>query len=127
MSEFTSGPWTKTGGSWEYSKVYGPDGSEIAMVCIHSDVTEDNQVVLERIKAANSPLIVAAPAQALALDLMVCGLARIERSMGTPNLSEFCFDGIRYVLDDPNDWNITLNVIGWDRARAAIDKAKGSR
>lgn len=70
---------------------------------------------------SNARLIAAAPAMAIALQMISEGLARIERS-GT--LREFCFDGIRYVMN--GDWNALIDVIGWDRARAAIDKAGGA-
>jgi hypothetical protein len=58
-------------------------------------------------------LITAAPAMELALKLIEIGAARIERS---GSLSEFCFDGIRYVMN--GDWNALIGVIGWDRAQA---------
>lgn len=70
---------------------------------------------------ANARLIAAAPAMDLALSMIACGIARIERC---GRLEEFCFDGIRYCIND--DWNALFDVIGWDKARAALAKATGA-
>lgn len=67
---------------------------------------------------ANARLIAAAPAMDLALSMISCGVARIERC---GRLEEFCFDGLRYCLN--GDWNALFDVIGWEKARAAIAKA----
>jgi hypothetical protein len=73
-------------------------------------------------REANAHLSAAAPAMALALDLITYGLARIERSTTCPSLIEFCINGLRYSLD--GDWNRLLDVIGWDKARDLIAKAE---
>lgn len=70
---------------------------------------------------ANAHLFAAAPAMELALALICVGAARIEQC-GT--LVEFCFDGLRYSHN--GDWTALLNCIGWDKARAATAKAKGT-
>lgn len=62
---------------------------------------------------ANARLIAAAPAQEVILQLLRRGLARFE-----PATDEFCFDGLRYSARD--DWSGLLDVIGWDKTRAAL-------
>lgn len=69
---------------------------------------------------ANARLIAAAPAMDMALEMIACGAARIER---IGSLTEFCFDGIRYSHN--GDWGAMMNVIGWGKARAAIAAATG--
>ena len=68
-------------------------------------------------------LIAAAPAYKLALDMLMAGVARIERSP-TCSFVEFCFDGLRYPVNG-DDYGRVLDVIGWDKARAALVNAKG--
>lgn len=70
---------------------------------------------------ANAHLICTAPAMDIILSLLTLKLARIEKS---GRLSEFCFEGLRYILN--GDWNQLVNVIGWDKAREAIAKAEGT-
>lgn len=67
-------------------------------------------------------LIADAPATSLCLDLVSAGLARIERSE-TWSITEFCFNGIRY--DVSGGWSSVVDLIGWDRARAALAMARG--
>ena len=113
MSAHTPGPWEcgryhhvvlpvidlppSEGGGWAIAHVYG-----------------DN----ER-RADNARLIAAAPAMSLALEMITAGVARIEFEC-SGQFVEFCFDGIRYSHN--GDWNAMLDVIGWDRARAAVTK-----
>lgn len=72
---------------------------------------------------ADARLIASAPAQSLILDMLALGIARLERN---GPLVEFCFNGMRYVASDC-DWREIIDVIGWDRARAAIAKATGQK
>ena len=72
---------------------------------------------------ANARLIAAAPAMALALQMLELGVARIERS-ASGQLVEFCFNGIRYCHN--GDWSALLGVIGWDKARAAVAERIGA-
>jgi hypothetical protein len=69
---------------------------------------------------ANARLVAESPAMTIALEMIACGAARYERE-GT--LREFCFDGLRYSVRD--NWNALFDLIGWDKALAAIAKAKG--
>jgi hypothetical protein len=70
---------------------------------------------------ATVELVVNAPAMALALEMVACGVARLER---TGTLTEFCFDGLRYSVH--GQWSALMDMIGWDFAHAAIEKAKGT-
>lgn len=78
--------------------------------------TKTSEAELEAI----ATLISSAPAMDLALKLLSLGCARIERS---GSLVEFCFGGFRYCMN--GDWTALMDVIGWERARAAIAKATG--
>lgn len=121
-----------TPGPWEVCD--DPDGVYIYLggrpteniVCDIIGRVYDEEARVSVIKSedlANARLIAAAPAQSLILDMLALSIARLERS---GPLVEFCFDGLRYVATD-RDWREIIHVIGWDRARAAIDKAEGKQ
>lgn len=59
--KWTEGPYKAVHSSWETSLVCGPDGTCLARVDIHPDVTEDTQDELEPIKDATATLFAAAP------------------------------------------------------------------
>lgn len=101
----------------DYFRIQGANGFEIA----HFSRKVYEGWALEQ-QHANAQLLTAAPAMEMALSLISWRLARIERSTTCPTLVEFCFDGIRYCLN--GDWGALINVIGWDRARAAIASAE---
>ena len=58
-------------------------------------------------------------AQELLLRMLQLGVASFDHATG-----ELRFNGLRYSAAD-GDWNGLLNVIGWNKARAAIAKAEG--
>ena len=60
-AKWTEGPYEAVHSSWETSLVCGPDGTCLARVDIHPDVTEDTQDELEPIKDATATLFAAAP------------------------------------------------------------------
>lgn len=60
-AKWTEGPYKAVHSSWETSLVCGPDGTCLARVDIHPDVTEDTQDELEPIKDATATLFAAAP------------------------------------------------------------------
>ena len=66
-AKWTEGPYKAVHSSWETSLVCGPDGTCLARVDIHPDVTEDTQDELEPIKDATATLFAAAPDLAEAL------------------------------------------------------------
>lgn len=66
-AKWTGGPYKAVHSSWETSLVCGPDGTCLARVDIHPDVTEDTQDELEPIKDATATLFAAAPDLAGAL------------------------------------------------------------
>ena len=109
----TAGPWRAEGGN-VYADVDRYYPRPVAHVGVPLE-RHDNRV--DELMA-NARLIAAAPAMEMALDLIACGAARIERS---GRLVEFCFDGIRYSHN--GDWGALIEVVGWDRARAAIARA----
>lgn len=98
--EFSPGPWVRRD-TEDYAEIDSSTLANLAMVS-----TE-----------ANATLIAAAPAMDLILSLIRHGVARIESF-------ELCFNGMRYSHND--DWNRVLSVIGWDVARAALSRARGS-
>lgn len=116
MSKHTKGPWewVNKGGWYSLEAANGTrvadDGSACGEYNREIDPEDDGK------SGANAILIAEAPAMDLALQLIACGAARIERSP-SGRLNEFCFDGIRYCLN--GDWNALFDVIGWDKAIAA--------
>jgi len=117
MSEnkHTPGPWVVA----EYSKKrfgLGQDGKGAFFLlhCTNDDVSSPAA-------QADAFLIREAPAMHLALQMILAGVARLERKGG---LDEFCFGGMRYVLTE--DWTKVLRTIGWTRAREAVAKATGA-
>lgn len=64
---------------------------------------------------ADEVLRAQAPAMLMALELISLGLARIERS---GQLQEFCFNGLRYILN--GNWTDLINVIGWDKVQKEV-------
>lgn len=123
-AKYTPGPWVP--GYNDHRAILGPKDSDgddlvIATLCDNSrglnwHTNCQHSVPTKGVARANAHLIAAAPAQALILEMLCAGVARIEKW-------EFCFDGIRY--SHGNDWNLVLDIIGWDRARAAIKRALG--
>ena len=121
MSKHTPGPWeyndpakfNQVDGRFSYTAVYAR-GNAFPWRMAEVQGPDDKTTI------ANARLIAAAPAMELALSMISCGVARIERC---GRLEEFCFDGIRYCLN--GDWNALFNVIGWNKAHAAIAKATG--
>lgn len=90
-------------------------------IYIYVDAEDGKEPKALPVTEGNARLIAAAPAMDLALSMIACGIARIERS---GRLEEFCFDGMRYCLN--GDWNALFRAIGWDKARAAIARATGA-
>ncbi len=122
MSTEDSKPATKTSegyvpGPWEAGVEYDSDVFAGDLQLADCDFPQGE--LTEGVIRANARLMAAAPAMELVLALISHGLARIER---VGSLVEFCFDGLRYI--NHGDWNATLGVIGWDKARDAIAKAK---
>lgn len=116
MSKHTPGPWYWSN---QYKTISGEftwsligDGGYGILSC---DGEENSPQGFNG--EANARLIADAPAMELALRLISEGHARIER---TGSLREFCFGGIRYLMN--GDWNSLMDVIGWDKA---IAKAMG--
>ena len=100
-----AGPWEVVDNSWEVSTVYAPNGSVVATVAIHHEVTEETQDEMERIKDANARLISAAP-----------------------DLLEACRLLVTY--DSSDDFSGTSMMLAYDdaitAARAAISRATGA-
>lgn len=119
----TPGPWKAVRNRWAEIDVRAPAVERetgLDYMVVNNVNGDSTSAPTYGTPYANALLISAAPAMDLALQLISEGIARIER-VGT--LREFCFDGIRYVMN--GDWNALIDVIGWDRARAAIEKATG--
>jgi len=57
-------------------------------------------------------------AMKMALDLIAAGVARIERL--SPEVSEFCFQGLRYCRNTTAPWSDTIGAIGWQRCVSAL-------
>lgn len=108
--------WQATPGPWHYAGAntvvaLGGRPNEPALVAKVSSAHEE----------ADAQLM----AQAPAMDLMLC-LIRENIAWFNPVTGEFCFDSLRYTTEDRN-WTGVLDIIGWDRARAALAKVEAQR
>jgi hypothetical protein len=114
---------THTPGPWSCPPIAGTSSCTIPITADALKASANNYnggTVALALRPADANLIAAAPAMDLALSLLCAGLAKIDRF---GDLVEFCFDGLRYSHN--GDWAALLDLIGWDKARAAIAKAKG--
>jgi len=112
---YTPAPWVYTLDARGVCRIHGGDNAK-APIRI-GEVTAATQKQAE----ANARLIVAAPAQALILDLVQQGLMTLQEG-------EAEFDGVMYWFDARQpDWCAgVVAAIGWDAARAAIAEAKAA-
>jgi hypothetical protein len=108
----TTAPWEDNGDGLIYGQWSGNDDESplVADVCnMPGDYTDQEQ--------ANACLIIAAPAQALMLDLIRYGLLSLHEDDAE-------FNGTVYAFDDRQpDWRALIDAIGWETAHAAIARA----
>lgn len=131
MKRYSKGPWiaeveVNKHGGWQAATQEVTISAGSVIISTYS--TECAEYPDDETNEANARLMASAPAMDLALSLIACGAARIEPARGEPGqngVRAFCFDGSRYILD--GDWNALLEVIGWDKAIAAVENAQGAQ
>jgi hypothetical protein len=119
--KYTKGRWWKAENSNNvYADRLMPASSAQRAHVAHVLIAAEGASVLSAEElAANAHLIAAAPAQDIILELCRLGLGRFDSTT-----QEFCFGGLRVSACD-GDWTIVINVLGWEKCRAAIRSAKG--
>jgi len=80
-------------------------------------VMRGDDCLCDTLTKADAELIADAPAMRMALQMVMLGIARIEKN-------EFCLEGIRIEVSY-NEWSKLFFIIGWDRARRLIVDAGG--